>query len=241
MPTRIERALDFPIVAEVVKSAGEETVQAYIYFELMQLAHLVSVGGNLNPAQCEFIARELINLYPNETIADFKLCFQRGAIGQYNIAGEKDIFRLDGIVIRRWMEKYLEEKYEIKVKEMYKERDELYKPAPQTFSEEVQEQKIKDRLKEWRETVLQENIKQVPDLTEKQIREEGKEKPKKAATWDNGLSAADIHNKMVLHRAASEFYKGRTSFATLKTFVVDGYEIMAESENDAREIYKSAK
>lgn len=124
MPSKIEDALDFPVVKEVVATAGQTLVEAYVHFELMKLAHLVSVGGNLNHEQAEFIAQELITIYPNETLADFKLCFQRGAIGQYG-----EIFRLDGIVIRGWMEKYIIEKYEVKIKLLYQGRDEMYKPV----------------------------------------------------------------------------------------------------------------
>jgi hypothetical protein len=171
LPTRIEDALDLPVVREVISVAGQTNVQAYIHFELIKLSNLVSVGGNLNHQQAVFIAQELINLFPNETLADFKLCFQRGAIGQYG-----EIFRLDGIVIRGWMEKYLEEKYEVKVRELYKERDEMYKPAPRTLTEEIQDQKTKDRLQQWKETILKasEDMK-IPDLPENIVKETGKE------------------------------------------------------------------
>src|SRR5690606_17318229 len=123
---------------EVVAVAGEKEVVKYVHFELIKLASLLSVGANLTDTQASFIAEELIRVFPNETLADFKLCFQRGAIGQYNINGEKDIFRMDGIVLRRWMEKYLEEKYQVAEEKLMKEKDAYYRiTADPTEPEDV--------------------------------------------------------------------------------------------------------
>jgi hypothetical protein len=235
MPATIEQALDFPVVKEVIQAAGIESVTAYIEFELIQLASLVSVGGNLNNAQVPFIAKELVSLFPHETLADFKLCFQRGAIGQYG-----EIFRLDGIVIRGWMEKYLEEKYELKVRLLMAEKDNFYTPIEKKTdlrNPETHQQWL-DKLKE---AVGSSIVKRVPDLSEQEKKHEGKEKPKAIAPWNNGLTAVDEHNRMILRRAAAEFYKGRTTFKFPdKPFVVEGHEIMAESESDAIAIYTLA-
>jgi hypothetical protein len=179
MPDRIEKALDFPIVNEVIRAVGEQEVVKYIHYELIKLANLVSVGGNLNDMQAAFIAQELVKIYPNETLADFKLCFNRGAIGQYG-----QIFRMDGIIIREWMEKYLEEKYVVVERKLMSEKEDFYKPVTRTITEEVSDQKIKDRLQEWRTTIEQSaNDKRISPLTEKQIQEEGKIRPKAVATY----------------------------------------------------------
>jgi hypothetical protein len=123
MPSKIDLVLDQPKVFEVIKAIGEDPVKNQIEFELVNLAALMSVGGNLNRAQVPFIAEQLIELYPNESIADFKLCFTRGAIGLYG-----DIQRLDGITIGQWMKAYLEEKYEIIENKLRKEKDNIYAP-----------------------------------------------------------------------------------------------------------------
>ena len=233
MPGRIEDALDFPIVREVCLTAGESNVRKYVEYELMKLATLVSVGGNLNNSQVVFIAAELLKFFPNETLADFKLCFQRGAIGQYG-----EIFRLDGIVIRGWMGKYLEEKYMVIENSLMSEKETLHQPA-QTISEECQQQKIKERLRAWKDAVESVNVKPVSPLTDDEIRKEGKQSPKKATPYTPTITLEEFSALQKLRRAASEFYKGKRSFA-LKTFEVEGLEFMAESKEDAMEIYKLA-
>jgi hypothetical protein len=169
LPSRIEDALDLPVVREVVLVAGQTSVQAFIHFELIKLSNLISVGGNLNHQQAVFIAQELISLFPNETLADFKLCFQRGAIGQYG-----EIYRMDGIVIRGWMEKYLEEKYEVKVREMYKERDQLYQRIKNTEPEVENQDKHQEWLDKLKAAVDGIEAKKVPSLPDEMINELGK-------------------------------------------------------------------
>lgn len=240
LPSRIEDAIEFPTVMDLVRITGEPTLVAYIEFELIRLSTLVSVGGNLTNAQVPFIAQELLRQFPGETIADFKLCFHRGAIGQYG-----QIFRLDGIVIREWMEKYLEEKYQVIENKLMLEKDHLYKPAPQTLTEEVKDQKVKDRLQEWRETIEKTATDyKIKPLTQEEIWEEGKERPKKSDTPVAPYKNQEIVEmqmiRMTLQRAASEFYNGKRGSFDLKKFELDGVEFLAESEADAKEIIKKA-
>jgi hypothetical protein len=235
MPSRIEDALDFPIVRELIAAAGEENVKAYLEFELVKLANLVSVGGNLNNSQVVFIASELIKIYPNETLADFKLCFHRGAIGQYG-----EIYRMDGIVIRSWMEKYLEEKYQVIENKLMSEKDDLYK-IPQTITEEVQDQKIKDRLQEWKSAIEQAaNDKAIRPLTDEEIAREGKIKPAKKEPYRNGFDLERDNQQVLIQRTASEFYKNKYTFSGFQNFLIDGFNIFAESEEDAILIYNNA-
>src|SRR5688572_19601278 len=76
LPSRIEGTFSLPKVFEMVQATSRENVIQFIEFELVALAHRVSVGGNIKPGQNTFIASQLIDLFPNETIADFKICFQ---------------------------------------------------------------------------------------------------------------------------------------------------------------------
>lgn len=168
MPSRIEQTFDQPKVREVILATGEQNVKLQIEFELIKLAALMSVGGNLNKAQITFIAEQLIQLFPNESIADFKICFQRGAIGNYG-----QIQRMDGITIREWFEKYLEEKYQILEDNLMKEKDQYYRHV-------VPENSERDYLSEWQQAVNEAGgMKAVPKLTEDEIKEEGQEQPKK--------------------------------------------------------------
>ena len=167
LPTKIELAIEEPKIREMIKAIGQTPVKQMIQFELIKLAELMSVGGNLNPAQVNFIAEQLIELYPTESIADFKICFRRGAMGSYG-----QIQRMDGLTIGEWMKEYLKEKYEVLENAMMKERDEYYKVI-------IPENSDRDWHKEWLEAVNKnDGFKTVPKLTEDEIKVEGQAKPK---------------------------------------------------------------
>lgn len=195
LPARIEGTFDLPKVNELVLATGRDSVAAFIEFELVKLSALVSIGGNLSKAQVPFIAFELIDLYPNETIADFKICFQRGARGDYG-----DIFRMDGIVIRKWMNAYLEEKYQVLEKQLMAEKDNIYKPmvkpgedpsdTAKKYLDIMANQLRPDGSKPVKTTMSKnlEYLQALRGLSEKQIEDEGQEKPKAS-----GYRMPDIH------------------------------------------------
>lgn len=168
LPKKIEQTFEQPKVREMILAIGLISVKRMIQFELIKLAELMSVGGNLNSAQVDFIADELIEKYPNESIADFKICFRKGAIGAYG-----DIQRMDGITIAKWMKEYLIEKYTILENQLINERDEYWKPV-------VPENSDRDWHTEWLTAVNKsDGFKQVPHLDEDEIKKEGQVRPAK--------------------------------------------------------------
>lgn len=170
LPTKIEQVFDEPKVFELIKAIGEETVKGQIEFELIRLASLMSVGGNLNGAQVPFIASQLIELYPMESIADFKICFERGSIGLYG-----DIQRMDGITINSWMVKYLEQKYEVLEKRIEKERQqERIKVNFEPVTNSPETQKMID---EYLSSLKNVEMKGVRPITQEEIQKEGKDDP----------------------------------------------------------------
>lgn len=168
LPTKIELVFEQPKIREMCKAIGEANVKLMIQFELVKLAELMSVGGNLNDAQVEFVSEQLMELYPNESIADFKICFRRGAMGTYG-----QIQRMDGLTIGEWMKLYLNEKYEVLERQLMNERDEYYKVV-------IPEKSDRDWHAEWLNAVNKnDGFKEVPKLTEEEINAEGQEKPKR--------------------------------------------------------------
>lgn len=162
LPKTIEQTFEQPKVKEMVLAIGEIPVKRMVQFELIKLAELMSVGGNLNTAQVDFISEELMKMYPNETIADFKICFRNGAIGKYG-----DIQRMDGITIGKWMAEYLEEKYKILEEQLMKEKDDYYKIVTPENSE-------RDWLKEWQDAVNNsDGFKPVRPMSQEEIKAEG--------------------------------------------------------------------
>lgn len=191
-PTSVKNAVGQPPICDVIRVAGQSQVIRYIEFELIKMTQLISVGNNLNNAQVEFIATQLVEMFPNESLADFKICFQRGCIGQYG-----EIFRMDGIVLRKWMEKYLDEKYSLIDETWKKEKSgEYHEPTQQ--SEVGPGRKMFD---DWANSLRMGT--KVPAMDQRDIEKYGKEKPvKKAGTahpniTEEGLEASKLQDLRV--------------------------------------------
>lgn len=166
LPSTVKMATKEPPICDLEKIVGKNQIVRYVEFELVKLSQLVSVGGNLNNSQVQFIASQLVDLFPRESIADFKICFERGCIGQYG-----EIFRMDGIVLRKWMEQYLEEKYQVIEDELVKEKENIYE-RPVICQDEKVDKYINEMLENLKPT------EKVRDITPKEMQEEGREKPK---------------------------------------------------------------
>lgn len=146
LPATIEKAIGQPPIVTLVRSVGAELVQLQVEYELTVLSTLVSVGGNLTNFSIPFIAKQLIQEYPNETLADFKLCFQRGAMGAYGA-----IQRLDGVTIGLWFKDYLEEKYQAVEAKLMGEKDKPYEV--QVSKDVLPIEKAGDYIEQWLDNV----------------------------------------------------------------------------------------
>lgn len=162
LPSKISQATNQPPICDFIKIVGHGKIVLFVKSELIKLSERISVSGNLTVPQLEFIATQLVEMFPNESLADFKLCFERGCIGQYG-----EIYRMDGIVLRKWMEQYLDEKYQVIESELMKLKDDEYKkhtPEPG-----------KDWYKVWLESVGTGN--KVPGMEDRDVLKYGQEKP----------------------------------------------------------------
>lgn len=127
-----------PVCVVALVTPAQNLIDA-IEFEIIRTAAQV----NLNPAlslkkgQPPLIAKTIFDTFKTETIGDFKLAFARGSSGLYG-----EIFRLDGAVLVRWIQCYLEEKYAI-VERMVAEKKEAHKEDdnfdPKEFYKRVRE------------------------------------------------------------------------------------------------------
>lgn len=164
LPSKAKDAINQPSLSDLIKINGSENIILYIQFELIKVSGLVSVSGNLNDNQIQFIAKQLLEMFPNETLADFKICFERGCMGLYG-----QIYRMDGIVLGGWMEKYLDEKYYALEQQLIEEKDSIYKPVDISPDSNVYINQLLEQLKP---------TEKVRDISAKEIQEEGKERPK---------------------------------------------------------------
>lgn len=205
MPTSIKGAMGTPVVSDLITAVGKTAVSRLIEVEVVKLAAALSVGSSLDNYKVQLIATQMVEFFPNESIGDFKACFFRASAGQYG-----DIFRLDGIVVRKFMEKYLDEKYETVEQQLMKEKDNLYKspdkPEPSDFNV------YKEFLKVHGAGVGQ----KVPGLTREDVLRNGQsEPPKKKSTGHPPTSDEyfrEWQSKQVEHRR--KFLKDKYPNAT---------------------------
>ena len=167
----IEQAVAISIpVRQLLNTGTQLTVVKKVLAALIaKYASMLSVGGNLKPEHPFEIAAMLIEEYPLCSLEDFKVMLQRGTQGRYG-----EIFRFDVAVIFGWMAHYQEEWAEEKERQLQKERNKLsqsIEPEPGQWSPETEK-----LVRDFQERLA--DFPKVPSMSMKEIREEGKERPK---------------------------------------------------------------
>ena len=110
-PNTVKEAVEIGIpLVMVEKVTGPEGILYAIEIALTDIIRVVNIDSRLNiqPHQTRIIAETIFENFKTESLEDFKLAFRRGSAGFYG-----EIYRLDGAVIVRWVQCYLEEKYTI--------------------------------------------------------------------------------------------------------------------------------
>lgn len=238
LPTTIRNVFDQPKIHEQVRAIGEYAVRMQLKFELNVLADLINTGGNLNATQIDFIAESLMEMFPNESIADFKLCFKRGAMGLFG-----PIQRLDGVTIGEWMRNYLEEKYGILEslhrKQEIKQDEEEPKKEEAKPADEATANKYMEMLKEQTENAV--GTKKVREMSDRELKFWGSENPI-ASEYEPDLSVDNAKMREAITKAGRAFYQKNHSFDTSKfsTHQIGEFTIYAASVKDASEIYDTA-
>lgn len=192
IPKTIQEALQCPPVQELINNGAQmNDIEACLALEIARIANMLTVGGNIRQGQSLEIAKTLIADFPGESLQDFCLCLRRGIKGAYG-----DIFRFDILVISEWFKKYLDEKYVVAEEELRREKDNMYEtiktiqlpPAlaykriddlPLSFSP-VRNKEARKRL--WKRSfyaMSQMKGKYIPKISESEIMEEGRQKPKR--------------------------------------------------------------
>lgn len=173
VPNTIEKAFEFPKVFEIEQIYGKETLLNMVETELVFLAAKFSTSGNLTDYQSKYVASELIEMYPKESVADFKTCFDMLAKGKFGT-----VYRIDANVIFESFQKYLEDKYEFLENRLMKEKDDAYNYSISEVAKIATNEKAIDYLQQMLDNIKSIDEKKPAPITEKDIREEGKERPK---------------------------------------------------------------
>lgn len=171
--------------------AGVRQVAIAIDIHLTRLVSNLNLKWSLNDSQIKTIVEDLIEKYPNETIEDFILIFKKARLGEYG-----ELIRLDSAIIFNWVEKYLDEKYEAIENKLMEEKEEFYKRVVPHNSE-------RDYLQEWMDSIKDNPTgpKMVGKLTDKEIKSEGQESPKRWSGYkydesESGVRLREHHEEL---------------------------------------------
>jgi hypothetical protein len=238
VPRSIEQVIERPPITALLRAGATiSSLEACLAIEITRTANMLTVGGNLREGQSLEIAKELIAEYPNESLEDFCLCLRNGLKGKYSEPGKT--FRFDIMVIFEWFKLYLEEKYQVIEDKLMREKDTQYTKAPLLPEQTGSDERSKEWLKKWREEIEKGQVKKIAPLTTQEILEEGQREPKQSI-HRNGYTLEFVQMRQKLARVASDYYKGRKSYSGLSLHQVNGFDIFAESEEHAMEIYELA-
>ena len=158
----IKKAIDSPSFNQLAACGANvrETTQLLAVL-ISKYANMLTVGGNLRPEHPMQYAESIIQDHPTMSLDDFNILLANGVKGRYNEPGK--LFRFDISIIYEWIGFYQDEYWQVK-ESMPKQKSAL-------------EMLPDDKLQE-----LQEAFKGGPavvPITEQEIKQEGKERPKK--------------------------------------------------------------
>jgi hypothetical protein len=94
-----------PSIAEVAARQGEDTPVLVLEAMILSLVEYLNIGKNMTPAQIKQTAATIAAEHPTLTLEHFAVVFQRARLGQW---GEQ-YDRLDGVIIARWVTRYVQE------------------------------------------------------------------------------------------------------------------------------------
>jgi hypothetical protein len=197
-------------ICEMIRVTSSKEVAQAIDIALTKLVRSVNIGNNLNDDQIKVIVEDLIDRYKTESIEDFILVFKKARQGEFGT-----IYNLHSAVIFEWVEKYLDTKYQVLEAKLRAEKN---KPEPVLI-------RLPDGVKHF-ETVFAPlfgfklakryaaNLSlgsKVPRMTEKDIKRFGQKDPLQS-----------------------------TKTAGYKWFNIRGINVLASTEDHAKEMIKKA-
>ncbi len=202
---RIKDVIDSPSFNQLIHSgANVKETQQLLAVLISKYANMLTVGGNLHPEHPLQYAKEILEDWSTMSLDDFNILLSRGVKGRYNEPGK--LFRFDISVIYEWIAAYQDEFWEVKESQLKQ------KSALEMIPDE--------KLVEIQEAIKQsEGIKPILPLTEKDIRLEGQEKPKKPAYHQPDISFARTQElRMEYGRTCRDLHTGKPLPGKPETF-----------------------
>lgn len=187
------------------RTIGNKPVAQAIDIQLTRLVASMNLKWNLSDGQIQQIVEDLIDKFPNETVEDFILIFKKARQNEFG-----EIYRLDSAVIFGWVEKYLDEKYQVLERKLMTEKDTIDYQGNRGGIDVTK--LLKDYVKEIKDGTETKDIKvrSVVNMTDAEIEEEGHERPKSKpypSTDKSYLEQSERHTAWI--RANFDAYTGK--------------------------------
>ncbi len=183
-------------LAELKRVIGAKGIAQAIDIQLTKLVASLNVKWNLNEHQIKTIIEDLMDKFPNETIEDFILVFKKARQNEYG-----EVFRLDSAVVFGWVEKYLDEKYQVIEGLLMKEKDKMYEKPPKPKKLDPDDPDYEDPNAPefhwhdaWLENLRRETapISNIPKMSDDEITRLGKEKPPLKRALTSGWAEYEV-------------------------------------------------
>lgn len=201
LSTSIRKSIDSPSFNQLIaQGAKEERLEALLAVLILKYSNMLSVSGNLKQGQSIEIAKMIVSDWPTMSLDDFNILLSNGVKGRYG-----QIFRFDIEVIYSWISAYQDEYWEVK------ENLPKQPSALEMLSDE--------RLNELGEIIATSEVKPILPLTEKDIRLEGQEQPKKPVYVSPDESYLELQRlKAEYGRTCRDLHTGRPLPGKPETF-----------------------
>ncbi|MES1181853.1 MAG: hypothetical protein ABUL44_03570 [Flavobacterium sp.] len=192
-------------LCELRRTIGNKPVAQAIDIQLTRLVASMNLKWNLSDSQIQQIVEDLMDKFPNETVEDFILIFKKARQNEFG-----EIYRLDSAVIFGWVEKYLDEKYQVLERKLMAEKDTINYTKDRGGIDVSK--MLKDYVKEIKDGTETKDIKvrSVVNMTDAEIKENGQERPKKESypyTPKSFLEESERHTAWT--RANFDIYTGK--------------------------------
>lgn len=206
-------------ISQLEKYVPRKDIKLLLDVHLLKFIKSLNLKWTISDDQVMPIVEDLLYKYPNESIEDFLLVFRKARMGEFKDEnGNSTIYRLDGAVIFGWMDQYLEQKYEVLERNLYKEKDQVHNAFKKAE---------KDYLKLWKDSIdlLAEKDRKagkvadtpktaairmkLNQLTREQILEEGQADPKRKVEAFTPEEYKKMHDMKVEYgRECTDIYSG---------------------------------
>lgn len=181
----IEKIVDKAIPISVLKVAiGRRDIAIAMDVNLTMLVGSLNLKWNMNDSQIKILVEDLIDKYPNESLEDFILVFKRARQGEFG-----ELYRLDTAIVFGWMEKHLEEKYQVIESKLMSEKENQYNVKPEPGG--------KDWLKLWLDEVEKSPKKGTAPLSREDVLREGQKDPLKRSVT-SGYKYFQVRNIQIM-------------------------------------------